>query len=196
MRHSWTPAITWDISFMRPTAICSEYPRINMNQLSLSLLQGFRHYWSKRLIVIRWGLTSRISHIFQPFGSGSISIMISLEYSFIHVESYSIYMYLLDIYIYIHIIGLISINCHIRWFCCRIMPVFRWWSLWIRKGCSRWIAGLGGCWVSALGHRGVVASEAMGLGPEPGLGMGGWEDGRAHWASTSLNLTCSDCMRL
>ena len=55
--------------------------------------------------------------------------MISLEYSFIHVESYSIYMYLLDIYIYIcicilyiytYIIGLISISCHIRWFCCRI----------------------------------------------------------------------------
>ena len=79
-----------------------------------------------------------------------------------------IYIYIIYYlyYIYACIISLISINCHIRWFCCRIMPdpwpVFRWWSLWIRKGCSRWIAGLGGCWVSALGHRGVVASEAHG----------------------------------
>jgi hypothetical protein len=31
-----------------------------------------------------------------------------------------IYMYMYIIYIYTYIIGLISISCHIRWFCCRI----------------------------------------------------------------------------
>ena len=117
LKHSWTPAITWDISFLGPTFVqfaqdISESTWINFLWVYCGGYQGLPHYWNKRVKGSTRLFCSYSLGIHLKYVSHISTIWIRIykylswyPWNFHSSMSYSIYMYLLDIsgcmYIYI-----------------------------------------------------------------------------------------------